>query len=49
MAQNVEHQNLDWKLNAEQDMEGIAGTAEIVWEKMAVGTQTEIEMEDKTM
>jgi hypothetical protein len=47
MAQNTEEeergteqQNLDRKLNAEQDMEGITGTAETVWEKAAAETET---------
>jgi hypothetical protein len=40
MAQNAEHQNLDRKLKAEWDTEGIAGTAETAWEKMAVGMET---------
>jgi hypothetical protein len=48
MAQNTEQegwgteqQNLNKKLNAEQDTERIAGMAETAWEKAAVGKKTE--------
>jgi hypothetical protein len=40
MAQNMEHQNLDRELKADRDMEGIAGTAETVWEKTAAEMET---------
>jgi hypothetical protein len=55
MAQNVEEegqdaeqQNLDQKLNVERDMERIVGTAEMAWEKMAVGNKMETEKNKTT-
>jgi hypothetical protein len=43
-GQGADHQNLDEKLNAEQDMERIVGTAETAWEKVAVGKKMEMEI-----
>jgi hypothetical protein len=37
----MEHQDLDRKLKAERDMEGIMGTAETAWEKAVVGNEME--------
>jgi hypothetical protein len=42
-GQGMEHQNLDKKLNMEQDTERITGTAETAWEKAAVRKKTEME------
>jgi hypothetical protein len=39
---------LDWKLNAEQDTERIAGTAETAWEKTAAGNKMETEKNKTT-
>jgi hypothetical protein len=41
-GQGTEHQNLDKKLNAERDMERIAGMVETAWEKVAMGKKTEM-------
>jgi hypothetical protein len=40
-GQGAEQQNLDKKLNVEQDTERIMGTAETAWEKAAVGKKME--------
>jgi capsid protein len=42
-------QNLDKKLNLEQDMDRTAGMVETVWEKAAVGKKTETEKKKTTV
>jgi hypothetical protein len=48
-GQDAEQQNLDQKLNVEWDTERIAGTAEIAWEKTAVGNKMETEKNKTTV